>query len=164
MAEVLAPSGSPAIPRDRVPGWAAWPLRILVLLIAVVVFLQPLLAGLYVMGNPGMRGVHLVIGHALLPFLVLLTLVAALAVWRPGRGPAWPIWMCVGLFFLFQIQSIVAAAATHARWLLAIHLPLGALIFAVMVVAVYLTWSPRIRVRRVKSSAKVAPAAGGDAG
>lgn len=144
MTEPLAPPAvSPAaVQTGRVPGWAVWLFRILVLLTAVLVFLQPISAGLFVTGDVGMLGLHSA-GHIFISLALMLQIVAGILVWRPGRGPSWPIWTTLGLFFLIEIQ----AGFGFAR-MLALHIPLGVLTFGLAVAMLIAAWSPRLRVRR----------------
>jgi hypothetical protein len=147
MTEPLAPPAVPPVaphtePAGRVPGWAAWLLRVLVLLTAVLVLLQPVSAGLFVTGDVGMLGMHSA-GHIFIALVLMLQIVAAILVWRPGRGPSWPIWATVGLFFLVETQ----AGFGFAR-MLALHIPLGVLTFGLAVAMLIAAWSPRLRVRR----------------
>ncbi len=133
------PSSSPAGP---VPGWTVWPLRTLVLLLAVLVFLQPVLAGMFVTGSVGMLELHSA-NHVLILFVLLLQIAAAILVWRPGRGPAWPIWASVAYLLLVEVQ----AGFGFARQLIP-HFPMGVLLFGAAIVMVIGVWSPRLRMRR----------------
>lgn len=147
MTESLAPPAVPpaphrSVPAGRVPGWAAWPFRVLVLLNAVLVFFQPVTAGLFVTGEVGMLGMHSA-GHIFISLALMLQIVAAILVWRPGRGPSWPIWTTVGMFFLVGMQ----AGFGYAR-MLSLHIPLGVLTFGLAVAMLIAAWSRRLRVRR----------------
>lgn len=147
MTEPLAPPATPPAapempPGARVPGWAAWLLRVLTLLTAVLVLLQPVWAGLFVTGNVGMLGLHSA-GHIFISLALLVQMVAAVLVWRPGRGPAWPIWTTVGMFLLVGMQ----AGFGYAR-MLSLHIPLGVFTFGLAVAMLIAAWSRRLRVRR----------------
>jgi hypothetical protein len=147
MTEPLAPPATPPAapevpPAARVPGWAAWLLRGLVLLTAVLVLLQPVSAGLFVTGNVEMLGLHSA-GHIFISLVLLLQMVAAVLIWRPGRGPAWPIWATVGMFLLVGMQ----AGLGYVR-MLSLHIPLGVLTFGLSVAMLIAAWSPRLRIRR----------------
>lgn len=134
------PPGSAAL--GTVPGWAAWTLRILVLLTAVFTVLQPVYAGQLLAGTSGAHGMHAA-GHAVIGGLLFFQIVAAVLVWRPGRGPAWPIWASVGFLVYIEIQ----AGFGFVR-MLALHIPLGVVAVGMSVLFVVLTWSPRLRVKR----------------
>ena len=128
---------------QRVRGWTIWTLRLFVTVHAILVFIQPVLAGLFVTGDVGMLGLH----SAVAVFLTLFTplqVIAAVLLWRPGRGAAWPIWISVLLLFLEQTQ----AGFGYSRQL-ALHFPLGVLIFGIAMVMLVWVWTPGARVRRV---------------
>ncbi|HEU4540750.1 MAG TPA: hypothetical protein VFR23_06445 [Jiangellaceae bacterium] len=157
MTEPLAPTATPPAtgqsrPAGIVPGWAVWLLRVLVLLTAVLVFLQPVWAGLFVTGNVGMLGLHSA-GHIFISLMLLLQIVAAVLVWRPGGGPSWPVWTSIGLFLLVGVQ----AGFGFAR-VLAVHIPVGVLTFGLTVAMLIAAWSPRLRVRRSEPRSRGATA------
>lgn len=127
---------------ERVPEWAVWSLRILVLAVAILVFGQPVLAGLFVTGDVGMLESHSMHATYLLT-LAFFQIIAAILVWRPGGGPTWPIWASLAFFVIAELQ----AGFGYAR-LIAIHIPLGVALFGMSVLLVAGTWSARIRVRR----------------
>jgi hypothetical protein len=127
---------------DPVPGWTVGLLRALVIGTAVLIFAQPVTAGLFVTGDVGMLDLH-ALGHVLILFVLLAQIVAAVLVWRPGRGPAWPIWASVGLLVLTEIQ----AGFGFVR-MLDLHFPGGVLLLGLAVAMVIGVWSPRLRVRR----------------
>jgi hypothetical protein len=64
--------------------------------------------------------------------------------WRPGRGPWWPIPAAVLLFFLGGLQIGMGTEGN-----LEVHIPLGVLLFginvALMIWAIWLLWrGPRM--------------------
>lgn len=128
--------------RGQVPGWAVWALRILVAGTAVVAALQPVYAGLFLAGDSGMRADHST-GHIVIVSLLFFQVIAAVLVWRPGRGPSWPIWVSLGFIFVVEMQ----AGFGYSR-MLALHIPLGVLTVGIAVLLVVFTWSPRLRERR----------------
>lgn len=127
---------------QQVPGWAVWFLRVSALFVAVFVFVQPVLAGLFVTGEVGMLGLHSVNAN-LIALLVIVQAVAAILLWRPGRGPAWPIWISIAYLVLIEAQ----AGFGYAR-LVALHIPFGVALFGLAVAMLIGTWSPRLRVCR----------------
>ncbi|RJL36199.1 hypothetical protein D5H75_01790 [Bailinhaonella thermotolerans] len=135
-------------PATAVPGWAVWSLRGLVLAVTLLVLAQPVLAGLFVTGDVGMLGLHGAIA-SFLAALVFFQVVAAILVWRPGRGPAWPIGASVAGFVLVEAQS----AAGYAR-AVALHIPLGVLLFGLSVALLIAVWSPGVRRRRPRRGAE----------
>ncbi|WP_020576949.1 hypothetical protein [Actinopolymorpha alba] len=125
-----------------VPRWAVWSLRGPALLVTLLILAQPVFAGLFVTGDVGMLDLH----SATASFLVALLffqVVAAILVWRPGRGPAWPIAASAAAFVLAELQ----AGLGYAR-VVALHIPLGVLLFGLSVAFLITLWSPRLRHRR----------------
>jgi hypothetical protein len=144
-AEAPAPSGAERRPSpvpDQVPGWSSWTLRVLVLIVAVLVLWQAVSAGLFVTGDVGLLTWHSATA-SFLYLLVLLQFVAAILVWRPGRGPAWPMAASLALFFLTFFQAGIG----YGR-VLSLHIPGGALLFGLTTAMLIATWSSRLRVRR----------------
>ncbi|HEX6682152.1 MAG TPA: hypothetical protein VF062_05130 [Candidatus Limnocylindrales bacterium] len=121
---------------------AVWSLRILTSLVTLLVLVQPVLAGLFVTGDVGMLTAHSITA-SFLAALAFFQIVAAIVVWRPGRGPAWPIWASVASFLLLEIQ----AGLGYARAVGA-HIPFGVLLFGLSVAMLIGVWSPRLRQRR----------------
>ncbi|WP_020580304.1 hypothetical protein [Actinopolymorpha alba] len=98
-------------------------LRILVPLLAAAILLQAISAGQILSGNTAMRALHSA-GMLLVLLLAILQLVAAILVWRPGRGPGRMVGSSIGLIVAIIVQAALGAA--HVRGL---HIPLGVLIF-----------------------------------
>jgi hypothetical protein len=113
-----------------------------VLGVAVLVFGQPVLAGLFVTGDVGMLRIHSTIA-GFITTLLFFQFVAAILLWRPGRGPSWPIWASLAFFLVAEVQGALGYART-----VSLHIPLGVLLFGFAVVMVIATWSPKLRVRR----------------
>lgn len=145
MASTVTAPAATERPAGRVPGWVAWSFRVLTLLTAGLVLLQPVWAGLFVTGDVRMLGMHSA-GHVFISLTLILQIVAAVLVWRPGRGPSWPIWTTVGMFLLVGLQ----AGFGYAR-IIALHIPVGVLIFGLALVMLTSAWSPRLRTREAKS-------------
>ncbi|MEV4806321.1 hypothetical protein AB0K18_40535 [Nonomuraea sp. NPDC049421] len=79
---------SEAVPRP--PGWIVWSLRVTATGHLAGVLVQAALAGLFVTGDVDLLAWHrdnAGYTHALLYAQV----VAAVLLWRPGRGPGWPV-------------------------------------------------------------------------
>jgi hypothetical protein len=113
-------------------------LRAVVTVHALAVFAQPVLAGQFLDGNAAMVEVHG--GVAILIELVgLVQIPAAVLLWRPGRGPLWPVGISVLLFFVEGMQ--VGFGYTR---MLALHVPLGVTIVAVMLLLLVWVWRPRL--------------------
>jgi hypothetical protein len=75
--------------------------------------------------------------------LAFLQFVAAILLWRPGRGAAWPIWAGLAFFLGVEFQ----AGLGYGR-IVGAHIPLGVSLFGFAIVMVIATWSSRLRVRR----------------
>ncbi|WP_144120198.1 hypothetical protein [Catellatospora sichuanensis] len=131
--------------RPPVPGWAVWPLRGLAAATTGLVLVQPVLAGLFVTGDVGMLDLH-GIAASFLVMLVFFQLLAAILVWRPGRGPAWPIGACVAAFVLVELQSGLGYARA-----VAVHMPLGVLLFGLSVALLIGVWRPGLRRRPARA-------------
>lgn len=131
---------SPA--EGRAPAWTLWPLRLLVFTVTVLLILQPVLAGLFVTGDVGMLRMHSTIA-GFVTLGLFLQMIAAILLWRPGRGAAWPIWASLALVVLSEAQQ----AAGYAR-AVALHIPLGVLLFGFAVALLIGTWSPKAARRR----------------
>lgn len=132
-SEAVAPTVRPLAPR-----WPVWLLRGLVLLTALLVFVQPVTAGLFVTGDVDMLDLHST-GHLAIMGTVILQFAAAILLWRPGRGRTWPIWATLAMFMIVEMQ----AGFGYIRDV-AIHIPGGVLTFGIAVAMVMGVWSPRI--------------------
>lgn len=132
-----------AWPEQR-PARRRGPTYVLVLTVALAhtaaALLQPVLAGSYLSGDVDAIQVHSGVGTLLLPLLAMAQVVAAALFWRPGRGPGWPVLLCVAIFFAEGLQIGMGYSRS-----LAVHIPLGAGIVATSVVlaAWLLRWRPR---------------------
>jgi len=127
---------------ERVPAWTLWPLRLLVLVVTVLLIVQPMLAGLFVTGDVGMLRMHSIVA-GFVTLGLFLQMLAAILLWRPGRGAAWPIWASLALVVASEAQQ----AAGYAR-AIALHIPLGVLLFGLAVALLIGTWSPKTARRR----------------
>jgi len=78
------------VAREAVPGWIVGLMRIVVTLWAVLVFLQPVLAGQFLDGNDDLVAVHGT-NAAFVLLIALVVLIGAVLLWRPGHGAAWPV-------------------------------------------------------------------------
>jgi heme A synthase len=93
-------------------------------LLAVAVFAQAVLAGLFLDGGDAWRGWHALNGMLVLPLLALVQVGLAVLVWRRGRGPGWLPITSVVLLLTLVIQSALGMTSQ-----VAIHVPLGVAIF-----------------------------------
>ncbi|MFF4776379.1 hypothetical protein ACFY05_26315 [Microtetraspora fusca] len=128
--------------RAGAPGWIVWWLRIAATAHLAGVLGQAALAGLFVTGDVDMLTLHRNNGgftHALL----YLQLVAAILLWRPGRGPRGPAWASAALVVLETAQIGLGQSRVLAG-----HFPLGMTIFGGSAVLAVWTWrSLRPRAR-----------------
>jgi len=117
--------------------WTIWCLRIVVTVEAVLVFDQAVFAGQFIAGDFGALSTHRLNGD-LVGTVAVLQIIATILLWRPGRGPAWPIAVSTTLFVLINVQI-----ASGMSRLIAVHVPLGV---AITVGTIHLlAWAWRYR-------------------
>ena len=131
------------------PAWPAWVFRIVVTAQAVLAFNQAVFAGRFINGDYGAVATHST-GAGIVEAVLMLEVVAAVLLWRPGRGPGWPILAALGLFLLVGVQ--IALGFTRA---LAVHVPLGVTIIVLDILMLVWAWRyrPTIRVAGVPAAA-----------
>ena len=95
-------------------------MRVVLWLLAVAVFAQAVLAGLFLDGGDAWRGWHAINGMLVLPLLALVQVGLAVVVWRRGRGPGWLAVASVGLLVALLVQSLLGMTSQVAA-----HVPLG---------------------------------------
>lgn len=98
---------------------------------AVLVLSQAILAGHMLSGNGSMLSIHEAIGTSVITSLALGQFVVAILLWRPGRGPVWPIPTTAALFGLVVLQL---GWGFDSR--LALHVPVGVTLLGAQVVLV----------------------------
>jgi hypothetical protein len=120
----------------QVRAWAWWPLRVIALIQAIVIFDQAVFAGQFLSGEFGALARH---GqNATIAGLATVVMILAAAVLRwPGGGPTWPILACASLFGLIALQI----AMGYAR-LLTLHVPLGVAIIMASCFILVQVWRP----------------------
>src|SRR5258708_3878263 len=104
--------------------WILVPYRVAMSLAALMLVLQAVLAGQFLAGSFESLRLH----RENATYAGLMVLVAALfavLIWRPGRGPIWPLFATLGLFGLIAAQILLGFARV-----LAVHIPLGLAIIA----------------------------------
>jgi hypothetical protein len=67
--------------------------------------------------------------------LELAQLVAAVLVWRPGRGAGWPALVGLAILLLGFVQSAMGGSGV-----LAVHVPLGMVVFGLSVWLLVWAW------------------------
>jgi hypothetical protein len=102
-------------------------MRLVLGLLAMAVFAQAVLAGLFLDGGDAWRGWHAVNGMLVLPLLALVQVVLAVLVWRRGRGPGWLALASVALLVALLVQSMLGMTSQVAA-----HVPLGVAIFGLV--------------------------------
>lgn len=113
-------------------------MRTITTMLAVAVFTQPMLAGLFLSGNFDMVAVHGSVA-VIIELLALVQVIAAVVLWRPGGGPGWPVFAGLGIFVAVFAQT----AAGYIR-ALAVHIPLGVALAAITFLLLVWVWRPRL--------------------
>ncbi|MFI5711850.1 hypothetical protein [Kribbella sp. NPDC051620] len=110
------------------------------LLHAVLVAAQPILAGYFLSGEVDAMAWHGPIGSSLF-LIAFIQLVAAILYWRPGRGRLWPALVTIGLIVAELTQVVFGYQQNFA-----VHVPLGT---AIVITVLWMTvWSFRSTARR----------------
>ena len=132
-------SASPAIvePPVRAPLWPRVLFRVVATIAAVMLFDQAIFAGQFLSGIYASLDLHRE-NATYAGISVIAAAVAAVLLWRPGRGPWWPIVAYAVTFGLIGLQIFLGFA--HV---LTVHVPLGvALIMLSTALAVW-SWMSR---------------------
>ncbi|MEU7186414.1 hypothetical protein AB0B79_21805 [Streptomyces sp. NPDC039022] len=103
-------------------------LRIAIALQTLTVFLQAISAGL-LLTSPFGATLHSV-GARVMYGASMLHVLAAVLAWKPGGGPARPVWHASGFLVLASAQVVLGVAHVPSA-----HLPLGVLMFGLSVLA-----------------------------
>jgi hypothetical protein len=114
-------------------------LRIVLVVHAALVVLQPIMAGYYLSGEADAMNWHSPIGSTLWMWSMIQFAVAVLY-WRPGGGRLWPALATVALFFAELAQMVLGHSQT-----MSVHVPLGTAI--VISVLLFAAWSFRSSAR-----------------
>ena len=125
---------TPVRSRAHVPGWIVWSVRFTVTAHLVSALAQAVLAGLFITGDVDLLRMHNINGQVA-STLATLQFVAAILLWRPGRGPSWPIWPSLLLTLLEGMQHTTGLNRT-----LDLHVPGGVLIFGIACVMAVWAW------------------------
>jgi hypothetical protein len=113
-----------------------WLLRIVVTVHALGVFAQPVLAGQFLSGYFDFVEIHGRVGELVEVVGLIQVLIAILVRW-PGRGPSWPIWVSLAVVLAEVPQVFLGYTGA-----LALHVPLGVLLFAAMLLLLIRLWRP----------------------
>ncbi|MEU6998347.1 hypothetical protein [Nonomuraea sp. NPDC046570] len=109
--------------------------KVLVTLAAVAVLVQAVTAGQLMSGAAG--GAH-GMGSTAVHVLGLLQLIAAVLIWRPGRGPGWPALASLVALLLGFVQSAMGGSGV-----ISVHVPLGMALFGLTVWLTVWAWTRR---------------------
>jgi cytochrome b561 len=121
-------------------------LRMTLLLHAVLVVAQPILAGYFLSGDVDAMAWHSAIGSSLF-LIAMLQVIAAVLYWRPGGGRLRPAFVTLGLIVAELAQVVFGYSQNFA-----IHVPLGT---AIVITVVWMTvWSFRSSARRGRQEVK----------
>jgi len=129
------------------PGATLVLLRIVLVLHAVLVILQPVMAGYYLSGEADAMNWHSPIGSSLW-MMSFIQLLVALLYWWPGGGRLWPALATIALFFAEMVQMILGHSQT-----LSVHVPLGTAIL--ISVLLFTAWSFRASAGRGRPARQV---------
>ena len=133
MKRPATPGKAPRQPRP----WAFWPLRVVALVEAVLMFDQAVYAGRFLSGD--FPSLHVHRENATYTGIVLLVeLITAILLRWPGRGPIWPIFFTIGMFGLVALQIIIGFSR-----LLVLHIPLGVGMIVGTVLMLVWVWRPK---------------------
>jgi hypothetical protein len=102
----------------------------------VLGLVQTALAGQFLSGHFGGLEAHAT-NAALMAAGAGLTTIAAILLWRPGRGPWWPAAVC-----LLLVVSTGAQIRLGYGRVLAVHIPLGVSIICALAVMLAWAWRP----------------------
>jgi hypothetical protein len=121
------------------PRWAYLPFQITITGAALMLFDQAVFAGQFLSGTFGSLHTHRE-NATFAGIAVLLAAACAVLVRRPGQGPIWPLFACLGLFGLIALQIVLGFARV-----LTVHIPLGVSIILLAVLLVIWAWRARPR-------------------
>ena len=130
----------------RRPRASLWGLRITLLLHAVLVGAQPILAGYFLSGNVDAMNIHGPIGSTVW-MVAMIQFVAAAIYWLGGGGRVWPTLLTAVLFVAEFVQLTFGYLQNFA-----VHVPLGT---AIVITVIWMTvWSFRPTARLSRREAK----------
>jgi hypothetical protein len=95
-------------------------MQVLLWVLAVLGFAQPVFAGLLLDWREPWRDLHAINGERALPLLTLVLVILAVVAWRASFAPGWMAWACVGTFLILIAQNVTGVTSV-----LSVHVPLG---------------------------------------
>ncbi|MGW3494396.1 hypothetical protein [Streptomyces sp. NPDC001020] len=129
----------PALANSEHPQVRRWPLvlfRIMVTIEAALALGQAVLAGSFLSGHYKALDLHN-LNAGITTTVALVQIVAAVLLWRPGRGPGWPALVSTALLVVEVVQMTLGYTRT-----LAVHVPLGVLIVTSTLLMLVWAWRP----------------------
>lgn len=117
-------------------------LRIMAVLHALSVLVQPVLAGSYLSGDVDALAVHSINANVASGFGVFQLIAAIVFVWK-GRGRQWAIWTSLGIALAEEVQI-----GLGFEGLLAAHIPLGVSIVSLQILLTVWLFRANARIPR----------------
>ena len=117
--------------------WTGWCVRVTSTVSAVLLANQAVFAGQFLAGTYPALHTHRE-NATLAGISVIVSMLATVAAWRPGRRPWWPIAANAALFGLIAVQIIMGFAR-----ILAVHIPLGVTIIGAGIALAIRAWRVR---------------------
>jgi hypothetical protein len=139
-------TAEPVEKKVRRPRASLVALRITLVLHAVLIVAQPILAGYFLSGNVDAMNIHGPIGSSVW-LVALIQFVVAAIYWLGGGGRSWPAVLTAVLFVAEFVQLVFGYQRNFA-----VHVPLGT---AIVITVVWMTvWSFRPTARLSRREAK----------
>jgi hypothetical protein len=145
MTSVITPAGvAEAAPAPAGPRATLQVLRVVSVLHALALALQPVLAGVYLDGDIDGIGWHAANAFVVAGLDVVQLICAFVYVW-PGRGRWWPVWTSLAIAIIVEVQ----VGFGYER-MLAVHVPLGVSIIVSQIVLTVWLFRPGAAVARIR--------------
>lgn len=103
-------------------------LRIVAVLVTLIGFAQPVLAGLFIGGTADVVFIHGMVGESVWAFALIQLIIAIVYVWK-GRGRMLALYAAIGLLLSAYVTSMLG-------WMgvVAVHIPLAVAVIAAQLV------------------------------
>lgn len=109
---------------------------------AISMFAQAALAGGLLAGHFDMLALHR--DNSTVSVLIVTAMtVAGVLLYRPGRGPSWPMWISLVCLVVSVGQALLGYTRT-----LSLHVPFGVLITAALLLLLVWAWRPMTQESR----------------
>lgn len=116
--------------------WPRWLFRAAATVEAASAFGQAVFAGGFLAGHYDLLALHHLNGQ-LSGYAAIAQFLAAILLWRPGRGPGWAALACLAL-----LAAVMAQIALGFARVLVIHVPLGVAVIGSAMVLLVWAWKP----------------------